>query len=413
MKLGTKLFLSYLAVLVITMFVLSASMTVLAPARFDRRLRPIVAPEDASQGEDAQTQAGEQPTILGSDLGTGQGQGGGPGQGQGQGRGQGPPPVSNSEVMFQQIQEGFRSALNNALLFAGLAALAAATLASWLITSRIVRPLEQLAGASHRIAAGHYDERLEVFDDGDELGELANSFNLMAGALEETETMRQQLIADVSHELKTPLASIKGYMEGLQDGIISASPETYDLIHREATRLQRLVERMQQLSRAEADQLNLEIKPEDAGTLIASAADWLRPQFEHKGVSLRVDAPPEHLSVQADFDQTRQVLLNLLGNALQYTPPGGSVTVATQANGAQKANFIVQDTGIGLSAQDRDRIFQRFYRVDKSRARTSGGSGIGLTIARHIVEAHGGEIWATSDGPNQGSTFVFTLPRTA
>ncbi len=312
------------------------------------------------------------------------------------------------ERLNAELDANFREAVNRALFLAAAAATAAAMVASWVVSRRIARPLRELSRASQHIAEGHYEERLNVRGD-DELSELTRSFNRMAAALGATEAMRQQLIADVSHELKTPLATIKGYMEGLQDGVIPPCPETFQLVYREADRLQRLVHDLQELSRAEAAQLNLDLRPHDADELAASAVAWIRPQFEDQNITLETDLLAEPVAIRADFDRARQVLLNLLGNALQYTPPGGRVTLRlSREDGAVR--FAVIDTGLGLAAEDLERVFQRFYRVDRSRARASGGSGIGLTIARHIVEAHGGRIWAESAGPGQGSTFTFTIP---
>jgi signal transduction histidine kinase len=314
------------------------------------------------------------------------------------------------QALETEIESNFRTSLTNALIIAGVAALLVAAGLSGYIARRIVRPIRQLVAASQRIAAGHYNERLNFHQD-DEIGELTHNFDRMAAALAETETMRQQLIADVSHELKTPLASIKGYMEGLQDGVIAPTAETYQLVHREADRLHRLVQDLQELSRAEASQLHPEIRSCRAADLMNEATASLRPQFEDKGIMLTVDLPPESLSVRADPDRMRQVLINLLGNGLQYTSAGGHVTVKTTRDG-DMLRFSVTDTGSGLAQGDLERVFQRFFRVDKSRARASGGSGIGLTIARHIVEAHGGRIWAESTGLGQGSAFHFTLPLT-
>jgi signal transduction histidine kinase len=308
------------------------------------------------------------------------------------------------------IDAGFRDTLNRALLAAGIAATLVAAALSWYVSQRIAGPIRGLVKASRYIAAGHYSERL-VANQTDEIGELTRSFNQMAAALADTETMRQQLIADVSHELKTPLASIKGYMEGLQDGIIPPTPETYQLVHREADRLQRLVSDLQELSRAEVNQLQMEVRPCSPVELVNLAVAALRPQYNDKRILLEATLPADMPAVPADMDRIRQVLINLLGNALQYTPSGGRVSVRlSHADGLMQ--FSVQDNGIGLSTVDLERVFQRFYRVDKSRARRSGGSGIGLTIARHIVEAHGGRIWAESAGSGQGSTFRFTLPTT-
>jgi signal transduction histidine kinase len=221
--------------------------------------------------------------------------------------------------------------------------------------------------------------------------------------------MRQRLLGDVTHELKTPLTSIKGYMEGLQDGVLPATPETFQLIHNEADRLQRLVQDLQELSRTEAGQIQLEIIACAPKQIVLPVIEKMRPQFREKGIALDTRFPDELPLVRADVDRTAQVLTNLLGNALQYTGEGGNVTLEV----SRKENvltFSVCDTGAGLNSNDLERIFQRFYRVDKSRSRSSGGSGIGLTIAKQLVEAQGGTIHAESAGPGKGSQFSFTLP---
>lgn len=369
MSLAWKLFFSYLIVIAVSLAVLSLATAFVAPVTFSEHMRGM----GGMMGFGNRRNADE-----------------------------------NQAALEAEIEANFRQAVNSALLLAAGAATLTAAGVSGLISRRVVRPIRRLVRASNYIAAGHYHERLP---DGqrDELGDLTRSFNRMASALAETEIMRRQLIADVSHELKTPLASIKGYMEGLQDGVIPPTPETFQRVHREADRLQALVRDLQELSRAEADQLALNLLACDGKALVQSAADWLCPQFEDQGVALVVDLPIESVVVQADFDRARQVLLNLLGNALQYTPSGGRVTVRL-ARESSVARFSVSDTGIGLAEDDLERVFQRFYRVDKSRSRAGGGTGIGLTIARYIVEAHGGRIWAESAGLGQGSTFHFTLP---
>jgi signal transduction histidine kinase len=369
MSLGWKLVISYLIVIAVGLLVLALSTAFLAPVDFSRHMANMQGMLHVGSGG-----------MMGADR----------------------------TAFEAELDGGFRDALNRALLMAGVAASLVAAGLSWYISRRIVQPIHVLVEASQFIAEGHYSERLEAQAD-DELGELTRSFNRMAAALAETESRRQRLIADVSHELKTPLASIKGYMEGLQDGVIAPTPETFELVHREADRLQRLVSDLQELSRAEAAQLPMDIRPCQATDVVKLAIAALRPQFDDKGVILRAELPGEPLEVRADVDRARQVLLNLLGNALQYTLPGGCVTVRLVRDGTS-LRFSVEDTGIGLSAADRERVFERFYRVDKSRARASGGSGIGLTIARHIVEAHGGKIWAESAGSGHGSTFHFTLP---
>lgn len=372
MSLGWKFFISHVFVVAIGLLVLALSTAFVAPETFSSRMQnmPGMRSNSMMGGPD---QHGTMMTSLDEDL-----------------------------------DRSFRESVNSALLRAGIAATLAAGIVSWLVSLRIVKPIQQVATASQYIAEGHYEQRL-IAPGHDELGDLVENFNQMAAALAETETMRQRLIGDVSHELKTPLASIKGYMEGLQDGVIPATSETFQLIHREADRLQRLVYDLQELSRAEAGAVQLARQPHDLVDIAQTVVARLMPQYSDQDVVLNTRFPERSVQVQVDQDRIEQVLTNLLGNALQYTPPHGQVTVSVSTTG-EVARFSVQDTGIGLVQADLSRIFQRFYRVDKSRSRISGGSGVGLTIARHIVEAHGGRIWAESPGLDRGSTFTFELP---
>lgn len=302
----------------------------------------------------------------------------------------------------------FRAAVTEALLLATVAALISAVLVSLFVARRVVTPVRQMMQASRRIAAGNYRERVDVASE-DELGQLARSFNQMATTLEQTEAMRRDLIANVAHELRTPLANIKGYMEGLIDGVLPAQPDSYQQIYREADRLQRLVNDLQELSRVEAGAFELDRRPLAITGLIRQITTRLRPQFEEKGVTLTLHLPAGLPPVLVDEDRINQVLLNLIGNALQYTPSGGSVSLGVKLK-ASELVVIIQDTGVGIPADHLPHLFTRFYRVDKSRSRAGGGSGIGLTIAKHLVEAHGGRIWAESEGVNQGSIFGFSLP---
>jgi histidine kinase len=306
----------------------------------------------------------------------------------------------------------FRQAVSESLALAALAASLAAVAASLLISRRVVVPVRAMLAASRRMAAGHYAERVSVpgsSEDLDELGQLALSFNQMAAALESTEARRRDLIANVAHELRTPLASIQGYMEGLMDGVVPADATTYEKVHHEAGRLQRLVQDLQELSQVEAGAYTLDLHPIPIARLVATVVARLGLQFEEKGVELMTDMPADLPSVRADEDRAGQVLLNLMGNALHYTPAGGKVRLWAHLEGAE-VHLAVEDTGIGIRSEHLPHVFERFYRVDKSRSRVGGGSGIGLTIAKHLVEAQSGRIWAESLGPGQGSTFHFTLP---
>ncbi|MHB0877820.1 MAG: sensor histidine kinase [Anaerolineae bacterium] len=323
-------------------------------------------------------------------------------------------PAALREALGAEFLTSLRASIGRAFLLAALASILAAVAISFLMSRRVVAPVRQMMLASQRIAAGHYDERVPVPDGGspeslDELGQLALSFNEMTRHLESTEAMRRQLLADVTHELRTPLSSISGYMEGLIDGVLPAEPETFQKVSAEAERLQRLVQDLQELSRVEAGAYELKRERTDVAALATAVTAHLQVQFQGKGVSLSQDIPPGLPPVFADRDRILQVLTNLLGNALQYTPPGASVVVRAQRVRGE-VELTVTDTGIGIDARDLPHVFTRFYRVDRSRSRTSGGTGIGLTIARHLVEAHGGRIWAESPGLGKGSTFHVSLP---
>jgi histidine kinase len=224
------------------------------------------------------------------------------------------------------------------------------------------------------------------------------------------EAMRRRLIGDVSHELRTPLTAIKGSMEGLIDGVLPATEETYQQIHAEADRLNRLVDDLQELSRVEARAYQLDLRRLSVSDLVQTVTKRLSPQFEMKRIALNLELDPGLPRALADEDRAVQVLTNLLGNALQYTPENGTVTLSAQPS-HQGIKISVRDNGIGIPAEYLPHLFDRFYRVDKSRSRRAGGgSGIGLTIARALVEAQGGRLWAESAGEGAGSTFSFTLP---
>jgi two-component system sensor histidine kinase BaeS len=231
----------------------------------------------------------------------------------------------------------------------------------------------------------------------------------MANRLEKNESMRKRLIGDVSHELRTPLTAIKGYMEGLEDGVLQATPETYQLVYNEADRMQRLVNDLQELSRVESGAYVLDLAPVPVKLLIDNVTSHLKHQFDEKGINLETRLPDDLPPIQVDKDRITQVLTNLVGNALQYTPTGGAVTISARTTD-KEVEIAVKDTGIGIAPQHLHHIFERFYRADKSRARAGGGSGIGLTIAQALVNTHNGRIWVESSGEGQGSTFFFTLP---
>ena len=305
-------------------------------------------------------------------------------------------------------EERFQAVVDQGLLISAFAALAAAVVVSLFVSRRIVEPLQELSFTSQRLAAGYYHERTSISSD-DELADLSQSINQLAEALEQTERRRLELLADVAHELRTPLTTIEGYMEGLTDGVIAPEAHIFAMIQHEAIRLKWLIEELALLSRAEAGQLRVTPRPIALSTPVERVVAQFQPQFAAKHVQLELTMPRNLPEVLADPDRIEQIMINLLANGLRYTPAGGCVAIAAEAH-----DFFVQisvrDTGIGIAAEHIPHIFERFYRVDKSRARQSGGTGIGLTIARHLVYAQGGEIWVESSGPGQGATFCVTLP---
>ena len=366
-RLGAKLFLANLMVILIGVIILAITIQITIPAAFNRHMG----------------------MMTNNGLGMGMGQG----QGQGFGR-----------TLF----ENFRASMFESLGYAVTASVLAALLVSLFLSRRIVAPVRTLTDASQHIADGHYAERVHV-NGTDEIAQLAMRFNQMATQLEQVESMRRQLIGDVTHELRTPLTSIKGYMEGLVDGVLPSAPETFNQIHREADRLSRLVDDLQELSRVEAKAYSLDIRSVAVSNLVQTTVKRLSPQATAKRITLHPSLPADLPPLQADEDRITQVLLNLVANAIQYTPEGGDVTISA-ARQDDDIYISVKDSGIGIPPEHLANLFTRFYRVDKSRSRNAGGgSGIGLTIAKHLVEAHGGRIWAESKGDGQGSTFTFSL----
>jgi histidine kinase len=365
--LGLKLFLSYFVVILVGMAMIGITARFTTPRAFARHME--------------------------QQLGAGMGQGMGMGQGGG---------------MMSDFYQSFQASFNESLVSAVLAASLAALIVSFVFSRSILAPVQTMKNASQRIAEGHYDERVQSHGS-DELSQLAGSFNQMAEQLEQVENMRRRLIADVAHELRTPLTAIKGSAEGLMDGVLPASAETYGQIHAESERLNRLVDDLQELSRVESRSTQLDIRSVDSTALVKTVIKRMQYQFDEKRITLTSSLPLEPIHFPADEGRVIQILTNLISNALQYTPEHGTVTVSIERDKTE-ARISVRDTGFGIPAEHLAHIFDRFYRVDKSRSRARGGSGIGLTIAKHLVEAHGGKIWAESAGENKGSVFVFTLP---
>ena len=305
------------------------------------------------------------------------------------------------------------SGVTRSVLIAGLVAGAVALLLGGLFVRQITQPLAGLAQASQRVAAGDLSVRIPV-QNHDELGELAETFNRMADSLETQEALRRNLVADIAHELRTPLAGIQGTIEALQDGVFPLTAESLAPIHDEVTLINRLVEDLRTLANAEAGKIVLDRVPIDVASLAERQINLFQYQASTHRISLGLEADEQIVSVVADEQRLSQVLTNLLDNALRHTPDGGTIviSVASIDDGIQIA---VRDSGEGIPATELPNIFERFYRVDRSRSRRTGGSGLGLSIVRQLVEAHGGRIWVESPpmGAPKGSEFRLVLPANA
>lgn len=312
------------------------------------------------------------------------------------------------EAMGGLVRSAYQDAIQSALGIALAVSLAAAVVASIALSTRVSRPIGRLAQASSRIAAGHYTERVPDSSD-HEIGQLADSFNTMAASLEATERRRLQLVGDVAHELRTPIATLDGYLEGLEDGVMKPAPETWKVLRGETARLSRLVNDLQELWRAEARQLPLSPTAVDVETALRAAADRFATQAREQGVELRCVAPAGRIAARADVERFAQVLDNFLSNAIRHAPRDSVVTLSVALDGDWVV-VGVTDQGPGLTDEQLERVFERFYRVDPSRSRALGGSGIGLAIARALAEAMGGRVEARSEGEGRGATFRLVLP---
>jgi len=286
-----------------------------------------------------------------------------------------------------------------------LAGLIAIVLSS-VVARRITRPVEQLTRAVEGMSRG--DLAVRVPESGrDEIGQLARSFNTMADSLATQRELRQRMVNDVAHELRTPLTNVRCELEALQDGLSVPDAETIASIHSEVLQLGRLVDDLQELAVAEAGRLELNRQLLDLSGWIAEEAETLRSEARRHGLEIEV-SPASRLIVNADAMRLKQVLRNLVSNAITHTGTGGRITVAVRAV-ASSAEVAVGDTGEGIPAAELERVFERFYRLDPSRSRNTGGVGLGLAIVRQIVEAHGGGVRAESE-PGKGSTFYFSIP---
>jgi signal transduction histidine kinase len=301
-------------------------------------------------------------------------------------------------------REMYDHSVTNVAVVAFAVAIGASIVAAVVLARMLAHPLSEVGGAARRIAEGDYAARVPRRGP-EELVDLADSFNQMATSLERQEQLRRDFIVNAAHELRTPLTNLQGYLEALRDGVISADPATYDSLWEEAERLVRLSRSLDALAEGETG-APPEVRPLDLADAIRATLELAQPALERAGLTLATDLP-DRLPARANPDHLAQVLGNLVSNAIRYTPAGGTVSVRAER---QPADLLVSvtNTGEGIPPADLERVFERFYRVEKSRDRARGGAGIGLAIVKQLVEAAGGRVGAESSA---GSTrFWFTLP---
>ena len=318
-------------------------------------------------------------------------------------------PKVSPEIDLASLHLVYR-AIGRFFLWGGLLAVAIALLLTFVLSRRILAPVKALTHAARRVGKGDFSQRVHFKGKG-EVGELARSFNSMADDLERAEQLRRNMVADVAHELRTPLSNIRGYLEAVRDGVMKPDADTIRSLDEEATLLSQLVDDLQELSLAEAGELKMDYQTEDIAKLIKQTVAVMQAQAMAKGLSISIDLPDKLPSVNIDSYRISQVLRNLLENAVAHTAKGDTITVIARGQG-NWVEVTVADTGEGIPAEDLPNIFERFFRIDKSRARATGGSGLGLTIAKRLVEAHGGRIEVHSE-LGKGSRFIFTLPISA
>lgn len=315
------------------------------------------------------------------------------------------------------LESQFLSAVNRAVLGAVVIASAAALLLVALVVYRVISPLRRLQRAAQAIAKGDLSQRVPILTH-DELGEVSLAFNEMAASLERAEKARRQMVADVAHELRTPLAVLQANLEAMQDGVLPMDLEQVQVLYDQVQLLNRLVADLRLLSLAESGHLALEKQPTALIPLIQKVIGQFETAAAQKGVTLEISAPENLPPLLLDPQRIQQVLVNLLDNALRYTPAGGRIRIEVVPGADERTVSIsIADSGPGIPREDLPHVFERFYRADKSRARASGGSGLGLAIVKQLVHLHGGEVSAESpiytdaQGRGYGTRLQFTLPR--
>jgi len=309
-----------------------------------------------------------------------------------------------------ELEAQYLASVRRALLWAGLLAGALGIGLGLLLAYQIIAPLRQLRAAATAIAAGDLGQQVDVAAK-DEIGDLAAAFNRMAAGLARNEMLRRNLVADIAHELRTPLSVVRGSLEAMLDGVHPLDEAHVSPVYDETLLLQRLVDDLRLLSLADAGQLEVEARPVDLGQLVESVVEAAGTAAAEAQISLERRVETNLPFVQGDVQRLRQVLNNLLSNALRHTPAGGQVDISAHVARDEEAEIeiAVTDDGPGIAPEDLPHVFERFYRGDRSRSRRGGGTGLGLAISRQLVEAHGGRMWVEG-APGQGARFAFRLP---
>ena len=318
-----------------------------------------------------------------------------------------PGPEFQGAVLVAPAPSTISTEVKRSLLWAGIGAAALGILLVWLLSRRTLAPLQGLGATARRLGEGDLSQRAAT-DGPSEIRDLARNFNIMAEGLEEAERHRRNLTADVAHELRTPLSNIQGYLEAMRDGLVEPTTETIDTIHGQAVHLSRLVEDLRLLAQVEAGALQLSAVTVDLADLLHTSVEAVRLRAESREISVGLDVEDSLPEIEIDPTRISQVIGILLDNAINHTPEGGSVGISCRILD-NAIEITASDTGPGISDDDLPLVFERFYRTDPSRDRATGGAGLGLTIARRLVEAHGGTLEVSSE-PGEGSTFTVRLP---
>ncbi len=308
-----------------------------------------------------------------------------------------------SQVATQGLVTRINQAAFTAAIFASLLALFLALFLSY----RLLRPIRELTGAANQLAAGNLSQRVPVRGD-DELATLASTFNHMAASLQQAETRRRALTADIAHELRTPLAVQRAHLEALEDGIYDLTLDSLKPIEEHNYLLTRLVDDLRMLALADSGQLELVCTPTDISALIKRVIARLEPQAGERQIEIQLTLDESCPSLSLDAQRIEQILHNLLDNALRYAPDSGVISVQCSVVSDQ-CLLTIQDSGPGIPSEELTHVFERFYRADKSRSRADGGTGLGLSIARKIAQAHGGDLTAANH-PDGGAVFTLILP---